>query len=542
MENKTLAQAIISVIYFLIPLVFSPLFKDNFIIKDFVFFTGVVLLSFVKKPVFPPKATKAVVFFIFSMFISLFFASNFRVALYSFSKYFIFYISIFYLAEVNINKIFRTIFYSSLLVMSYGVFQKIRIDFIHWQLGFSGRVFSFLGNPNFFSSYLVSILPVYFYLFEKEKKSVYFACFLFNFLMIFFTKTRGSIIAGIVLVVFLIYFSLKNNFFSKRFLKIFSIFVLLFSAIFILRTDLKLSFNDSSIKERIFKWKVAFAIFKRNPVFGCGIGNVKTNFALYQAKVREKFKIKLKGTSESKIHNDFFQILSELGIFGFVIFLYLLFVIFKNGLSLKDKVLTATIISGVIGIVVNSLSNFPLQLPATLSMFILYVVLSANNEKKVFSHKTGSVFLKYFILLIFLMFLLPELLADYYRKKGNNFFNNKNYKKAIYFYEKAHKISPINGKILYELGMSYVKIKNYEKAIRFFKEGIKIRNYGELYNDLGNAYYLKKDIVNAIKYWEVALKLGLPDEEAYKSLKKNLYLLKKKYNIDKIRKFKRRIK
>jgi len=270
-----------------------------------------------------------------------------------------------------------------------------------------------------------------------------------------------------------------------------------------------LSSKKSSVEERIFKWRVGIEIFKGNPLLGTGTGGVKTNFAIFQAKVEKK--LNLPSTSESKIHNDWIQLLAETGILGFVSFLFLLVYSLLKNRDAEAKL-------SLMAFVFDAMTNFPLELAPSLLVFSF--ALSFTGEKKQKLHSLALLLVSG----IALFFSSKEFIADYFRKKGLCEYSEKRIENSIYLLEKAHKISPTSGKTAYNLGMLFVIKKDYSNAIRFFNESIKIRNYGEVYNDLGNAYYLKGDIKRAISSWEKAIELGIPQKE---QLKKNIQKLKK---------------
>ena len=130
------------------------------------------------------------------------------------------------------------------------------------------------------------------------------------------------------------------------------------------------------------------------------------------------------------------------------------------------------------------------------------------------------------ILLVWTKMAVSEFAADIHRKNGDTATAQKDWKKAIYEYNKAHKLSPIHGRICYDMGMAYVRLKDYDNAIKAFLESIKIRHYGEVYNDLANCYYLKNMKEEAIKNWEIAVDLGLPNPEDQEKVRRNLAILR----------------
>ena len=74
----------------------------------------------------------------------------------------------------------------------------------------------------------------------------------------------------------------------------------------------------------------------------------------------------------------------------------------------------------------------------------------------------------------------------------------------------------------------YRKFDEYDKAIAAYKISVALRNYGEVYNNMGNCYYFKGDFDNALFYWKTATGIGLPDEETQKQVLKSIAVLENK--------------
>jgi len=278
------------------------------------------------------------------------------------------------------------------------------------------------------------------------------------------------------------------------------------------------SSKRSSVIERFFKWRVGFEIVKEKPLLGAGIGGVKTNFALFQAKVERDFN--LKSTSESKMHNDYIQILSETGILGFSAYLYLIISAFMR---LRKNNFFA--FAAFCAFLLDGLTNFPMELPSSLLIFVFALSFAGEKEPPKPGMRAAGKIVLLTATAIMVFILSRELIADRERGVGYFFYESKNDSAAIQHFEKAHELSPASGKIAYYLGMSYVRIKNYPKAIRAFQNSVKIRHYGEVYNNLGNAYYLNNEHKKAILCWEKAIRLGIKEKEI---LRKNVENLSKK--------------
>lgn len=75
--------------------------------------------------------------------------------------------------------------------------------------------------------------------------------------------------------------------------------------------------NASSITMRFEYWKIAFNIFKNNPIIGVGTGDIQNEFKKSYAKMQSTLDTKYQRRS----HNQYLTILATLGIIGLICFL-----------------------------------------------------------------------------------------------------------------------------------------------------------------------------------------------------------------------------
>ncbi|MDO8733546.1 MAG: O-antigen ligase family protein, partial [Elusimicrobiota bacterium] len=457
--------------------------------------------------------------------------------------------------------ILDAVFVSTFIVTVYGVLQYLGLDPIKWLYDFSGRPSSTFGNPNFFSGYLLLVFPLIFVkMISTRQPSKHIFWMVFCFLIVFnigIAKTRGAWLAFFLAVVCLTVWQmmyLKVRFITAKriFRGTFWLF-LLFSAVFIISIDrfntIKSFFGKKnvSVSERIFKWKTGMEMIKEHPFFGVGAGNLKVNFANYQSKIKRSFR--LKSTSESNLHNEFLQRFSETGIFGFVAFISVFFVFFfKCAKLLHSKMSTKLteesefnlimgIFTGAFSVFVYALTNFPFSIvPVASSMFVLFGIAESLEEKKYLtktSQKHPSLLLFSIILIgwIFLIceIVIPRFTGDIARRKGDLYFSVNALQLASKEFEKAIKLDYYHSeRTAYNLGEIYRNFDDYDKAIAAYKISVDLRNYGEVYNNMGNCYYFKGDFDNALFYWKKATGIGLPDEETQKQVLKSIAVIENK--------------
>jgi len=143
-----------------------------------------------------------------------------------------------------------------------------------------------------------------------------------------------------------------------------------------------------NLEGRIVLWKGTVKIIKDNFFWGTGPGTFTEVYPAYQMPGRSVLAV--------YAHNDYLQFISDTGIFFIPVMFWLLYFFFKSGFKkLKSKSrqtrgLTLGAMGGVFAILVHSLGDFNLHIPANI---ILFTVLagtvirfntfnSSNKDKK----------------------------------------------------------------------------------------------------------------------------------------------------------------
>ena len=124
----------------------------------------------------------------------------------------------------------------------------------------------------------------------------------------------------------------------------------------------------------------ALKMFAAKPVTGWGLGVFPTVYPKFRSFPTNFF--------INQAHNDYLQLLVEMGGLGFAILLWFLWALYRNGIKkLKNwtddtngAVALATLL-GVSGILVHSLVDFNLQIPANAALFYVLCVLAAMDSK-----------------------------------------------------------------------------------------------------------------------------------------------------------------
>jgi len=325
--------------------------------------TGLIMLYifFIKKNVESLKSIKKeIIFFLFLyllIFISLI-LSKYKdysfLASFFYFRYFLLSLAIFYLLKKY--KQFSIILCKSLLFTFLVI---IGDSFFQYFLGYNilgykqlccagelNHITSFFGAEKKLGSYLVRLLPlilslIYFTKFKHSNKIELLILVSVGWI-VFFTSERTALFLLIMIYGFYFLLSKEKILFS---VSIIVIFVFLFN----FNKDFKGKIIDGTIKQsqvnlffensprpvyqdipRLFSYEhenlffTGIKIFKNNPFFGSG---VKT-FYKSCADLQPKFQFKLDERNNRLVcsthpHNTYAQILSEIGIFGFLLIFFL---------------------------------------------------------------------------------------------------------------------------------------------------------------------------------------------------------------------------
>jgi O-antigen ligase len=131
----------------------------------------------------------------------------------------------------------------------------------------------------------------------------------------------------------------------------------------------------------------ALRMFAQKPVLGWGLGvfpDVYPQFSSVSSNV-----------PVGMAHNDYLQVLVEMGAFGFAAVLWFLFTLYRSGLKKLNHwphdingAVTLAAILGVTGILVHSFVDFNLQIPANAALFYVLCTVAAMEPRFGLHHRT----------------------------------------------------------------------------------------------------------------------------------------------------------
>lgn len=280
-------------------------------------------------------------------------------------------------------------------------------------------------------------------------------------------------------------------------------------------------------KGRMGMWRVSLEMFADNAnwLSGLGLNNWYINYPWYAGGHLINVK-----TAPFRPHNDFIWILTETGIIGFGIYLWLLvtagILVFKILQKTGDKrIITATLVflTGLLAITGHSLFSFPRE-RITISMLfwillafitVLYRHVQGSDENdgdgtKKNRFNRGAVLTGIMIIIVLGTVDVGwrHLMNDRYLYRGLILYEDQKYSGALDALSRAESIFPGNWKVHYTVGLCYLGQDDYDSAIAWFKRCLTYHPfYANAHYNLALAYTRKLDYVNALTHYLRAIEV-----------------------------------
>lgn len=289
----------------------------------------------------------------------------------------------------QINFIINTIIFFGAFISIFGIVQKYtHSGRVYWfdPAGSATAAFGPFVNRNNFVGYINMIIPLALGYFLSEmplaKRVIYGSCVGIMSLALFLALSRAGILVYIVVLLSMLILSrFKESLKTKT--KTLSIWILLVLCSFISFVDIKVVGERLATlfqKETLaifghgYSWLDILRIWQDFPIFGTGLGTFGSISSMYKtAPLQNLF---------TYAHNDYLQLLSEMGLLGFI-FISLFFILYfksvlKMWLKRHDSYVVCLVLGGIasiLGILVYSLLDFNLHITANALLFFMILGL-----------------------------------------------------------------------------------------------------------------------------------------------------------------------
>ena len=255
------------------------------------------------------------------------------------------------------------------------------------------QLFGFEGNKNINSASIALKVPFLLYKIyassNQINKLILGVILLSSFFVIFLIGSRAILLSIFILVSLSILFLINKKMFKSAFIIIVPlIFSWQLSDSYLEQNlnlksniDTTINYNESesaNLRLKYFSQAIKSAV--RNPFFGIGIGNWKIKSLDYDSKQMSMYIV------QYNTHNDFLEILAEIGFIGgllyLLIYIYSVFLCIKNTLLKKHDIYYFLLLSLIVYLIDSSL-NFPMMraLMQFQIVFILATLFVLNSKE-----------------------------------------------------------------------------------------------------------------------------------------------------------------
>ena len=274
----------------------------------------------------------------------------------------------------------------------FGLFKKFGINpFPFWDYGDLKQVPDFLtstyGNHNHLAGYMEMALPLTLGLFLLDyRRGKLFTLSYVTLLILsalILSLSRGGWIGSLIGLTFMAIVLLTNRHFTGRKLIaalaggfVMVVLVVLASTPVVERINtLDQKAENPTFQLRVMVWKGAVEMIEEYPLLGVGPGTFATVYTQYQHPgVTPRY---------FKAHNDYLHFIAEVGLPLIAVILWMIVALYRKGFNKMQnpsrlvRGVTIGALSGITAILVHSISDFNLHIPANALLFTVLAALVA---------------------------------------------------------------------------------------------------------------------------------------------------------------------
>lgn len=242
--------------------------------------------------------------------------------------------------RLNMSVLSRAITVSALIVALVAIGQYLASNVLGLPVpNYAGRVISTFGQPNFYSGFLLLVLPFIYYLISKSGKASgwYLVVFLICNLAIMLSFSRIAIFLNVVFIGFLV-LKFLPKISRVLFLMLIGLLIVLGTRMFfgeisglvyreVIEPRSSLWLLNNSPEKRVLIWPVIFEVVLQRSYFGYGLDNLGLAFSGFLSRfdptgtVLKPEIFTLKSLVLDRAHNYFLDLMVFSGVFGLVFYL-----------------------------------------------------------------------------------------------------------------------------------------------------------------------------------------------------------------------------
>lgn len=350
---------------------------------------------------------------------------------------------------------------------------------------------STFGNKNMASHFVVMALPLSIIFLLSAKNNHFIARYsvlsIFGFWYLMNAAARQAWVAMaaelILLLIFLLldYYKNKEQAFIKSTnqikSKFIAIIVVVLSLTFVANIGTEGSFHRGSNKLEFVKkidvegvssrfpaWVNTIEMIKEHPITGVGVGQWEESYPLYyDRKMKDTF------FNESvhlqKVHNDYLEILANFGLIGYVLLLWLVYLVIARAWKiLKDnknqnRMLVLGLTLGLVGFSIVALVSFPIRvyLPAFLVLVYFAIINLSVSHAGEFNLIVRNIDKRVFVFILTVVFMLTIFVTVM----------STRWVLAEHHYSNANAFKGLGVDKLKELNINELQVKASLKALKY---------------------------------------------------------------------------
>lgn len=296
----------------------------------------------------------------------------------------------------DFNKIVVMLVFSATLVALYGLYQYVvgvEIDAAWLDVennpDIRTRVYSVFHNPNILAEYLIMTIPLsvslFWYSKRMDKKVIFLGTTLAMSLALVLTLSRGGWLGFAFSALIFILLVEKRLLLTLVPITLAGVYLLPQTIINRILSIKNLS--DTSNAYRIEMWDITIDIIRDHWIAGVGFGHLP---------FKQTFETYIRTMPTFHAHNTYLETAAEMGIPGLLVFLLLLFILFKYGINklirVEDRyisIMSAGVLSGLGGVLLHGAVENILYLPKIiitfwiLVSFVLTLVRIQDSKKEI---------------------------------------------------------------------------------------------------------------------------------------------------------------
>ena len=246
-------------------------------------------------------------------------------------------------------------------------------------------------------------------------------------------------------------------------------------------------YTTSSAGARLVIWRNTIDLIRNHPVRGVGLNNFGVEYPRITIGSQRETLLQLYHGPRNA-HNDFLQIISELGLPAVLLIIWASFLILKSSAVLlkssnpqENRIIGIICLAGIAGLAVNACASFPMYRsipPLLLAVFsaILYRItrvikpegIPAGSMPKIINLSTKlvrvSVVLSFLILSFWTVVQIRWLMADRYSKHRLLSMPQKNWPAVIHWGKKVQGTNSWRADVRHAMGRAYFETGKFQEA------------------------------------------------------------------------------